>query len=476
MRLWVKLVLAFGLLVMAIVSVMGVLVNRATRVEFGTYLARGQQVRATSLADELGDLYARTGQWTGAADILTRWVRGRGTGQGGMMGLGGMMGAGGQGQGMGMSDHYILTDLNGQVIADSTGVTGSRRLSAEQLRHALPVKANDQVVARLWIENPMSAGAGLDTAAQEFLAAVNRGLVWAALVAGLIAVALAFVLSQRLTRPLQLLTQAAGRLAAGDLSHRVKIGGRDEVSELAQAFNNMAENLSRNETLRRNLVADVSHELRTPLTVLQGNLEALRDGVLPATPEMLTSLHEEVTRLTGLVSDLQELSLAEAGQLTLNRVAVRPGEVVRRVAGSVSLQAAARGITITVDEAPALPPVYADDHRLTQILYNLVHNAIRYTPAQGRVILSARPSPEGVLFQVQDTGPGIAPDDLPYVFERFYRADKSRARSSGGAGLGLAIARQLTEAHGGRIWAESQPGAGTTVSVVIPLAARPGSG
>lgn len=472
MRLWVKLILAFGLLGIAIVSVMGVLVNRATRAEFGTYLVRGQQVRATSLADELGALYARTGQWTGAAEIMARWVRTRGAGQGGP---GGMMGMG-QGMMMGQTmDRYLLTDLDGRVIADSAGVISTGRLSSEQLRHALPVKANGQVVARLWFENPMSAGAGLDAAAQDFLAAVNRGLIGAALVAGLLAIALAFVLSQRLTRPLQLLTQAAGRLAAGDLAHRVRIGGNDEVSELAQAFNAMAESLSRDETLRRNLVADVSHELRTPLTVLQGNLEALRDGVLPATPETLASLHEEVTRLTGLVSDLQELSLAEAGQLTLDRVEVSPEEVVRRVAGSVSLQAAAREITFTVDVAPALPLVYGDENRLTQILYNLVHNALRYTPAGGRVILSVRPAPEGVLFQVQDTGPGIAPDDLPYIFDRFYRADKSRARSSGGAGLGLAIARQLTEAHGGRIWAESQPGGGTTVSVVIPPVVRPGT-
>jgi signal transduction histidine kinase len=275
----------------------------------------------------------------------------------------------------------------------------------------------------------------------------------------------------------------------GDLSRRVRVRSGDEIGQLAHAFNAMADGLERQEHLRRNMVTDVAHELRTPLTNIRGYLEALRDGVAQPTPSTIESLHEEALLLNRLVDDLQELSLAEAGQL---RLAPRPAalaEIVERVAGALRPTASGKGICIKLDLPPELPLVLADPERVGQIVRNLLANAITHTPPGGSVAVSAAamsqdketrrqgawndrplqvPLSPCLLVSVRDTGPGIAPEHLPNIFERFYRADGSRARATGGVGLGLAIVRQLVAAHGGRVWAESEPGAGACFRFTLP--------
>ena len=310
---------------------------------------------------------------------------------------------------------------------------------------------------------------------RQFLNSVNRALWLAAAVALGVAALLSWLLTRQITGPLRRLTAAAKLVAGGQLNHQVEIRSRDEIGELAAAFNTMASSLAKDTELRRQLLADVAHELRTPLTVLQGNLEAMRDGILPPTPEHLAILQEETELLSRLITDLRDLSLAEAGQLRLERVPVGVAELASNSLARVAAQGATKNIAL-VDEVPAgVPLVMADPHRVEQVLLNLLGNALRYTPEHGRITLGARWEPASVPMVtvfVSDTGPGIAPEDLPRVFDRFYRADKSRSRATGGSGIGLAIVRQLVHAHGGRVWAESQPGNGATFYFSLPVASQ----
>jgi two-component system sensor histidine kinase BaeS len=258
-------------------------------------------------------------------------------------------------------------------------------------------------------------------------------------------------------------------MALGELDQRVQIDSRDEIGELGRAFNHMADSLHTSEQLRRQMVTDIAHELRTPLTNIRGYLEAVRDGVLPAQPEVVDSLYEESMLLSRLVDDLQALALAEAGQLKLRLQTCGPaGLIERSVAGLGPPSADEPAVVVDVPES--LPAVQADPERVAQVLRNLVRNARQHTPPEGRVTIAARALPGWVEIAVRDNGSGIAAEHLPYVFERFYRADPARARATGGAGLGLAIVKQLVEAHGGRVDVDSAPGAGTTFRFTLPRA------
>ncbi len=265
--------------------------------------------------------------------------------------------------------------------------------------------------------------------------------------------------------PLADVMAAADAVSSGDLQVRLQENMPGELGRLAQSFNRMTTELERAEQQRRNLTADVAHELRTPLHVIQGNLEGILDGVYEPTPEQISSTLEETRLLARLVDDLQTLSLAEAGQLPLHPVECSVSDLLADTATSFSGQSASQGVDLEVDlpvEAQNLD-VFADPDRLAQVLGNLVSNALRYTPQGGKITLGAQPIPEGVRLRVTDTGSGIPPGDLPYIFDRFWRADRSRARTAGaGSGLGLAIAKQIVRAHGGTITAESKPGQGTT--------------
>jgi signal transduction histidine kinase len=297
----------------------------------------------------------------------------------------------------------------------------------------------------------------------------NQTMLAAAAAAGGVALLLTVVLSRRIVSPVTALTLAAGRMARGELDQRVHVASSDEIGELGRAFNHMADSLNTSEQLRRQMVTDIAHELRTPLTNIRGYLEAVRDGVLPARPEVVDSLYEESMLLSRLVDDLQALALAEAGQLKLRMETCEPAAIIERSVAGLGPQTADES-TVVVDVPAGLPPVRADPERVGQVLRNLLSNARQHTPPEGKVTIAARAVPGCVEVSVRDTGSGIAADHLPYVFERFYRADPARARSTGGAGLGLAIVKQLVEAHGGRIEVDSAPGAGTTFRFTLPQA------
>ena len=382
-----------------------------------------------------------------------------------------------------MGHRVIVADTTGKVVSDSSGEPNGAVLSSEQLAGGQSIQIAGQPAGTVLVE---TGDTQPGTPAGEFLRAMNRSILLAVLAAGAVAMALGSILFFQITAPVRKLKSAASAIAAGDLSQRVQVRSHDELGDLGVTFNTMAESLSHAETQRRQMVADVAHELRTPLSVMQANLEAMQDGVLPLDADEIASLHEETVILSRLVADLHLLSLAEAGQLKLEQEEVEPGELIRKSTERLYHNAQERGVTINIETPPALPPVWADAGRISQVLGNLVSNALRYTSTGGAITVKVealaerrsgnliKQTPE-VLVSVTDTGCGIPEVDLPHIFDRFYRADKSRTRATGGSGLGLAIIKYIIEAHGGRVWAESpvwstaQPEhRGTRISFTLP--------
>lgn len=309
---------------------------------------------------------------------------------------------------------------------------------------------------------------------QEFINSVTRVIIAVVLGAGAVALALVTLLVLPRLLTIEEITQAARRLAGGQLDQRVQVKANDEISALASSFNNMADSLEKAERLRRTMVNDVAHELRTPLSNIQGYMEGLRDGVIQPRAELFDSLYQESQLLTRLVNDLQMLSLAEAGQLNLRRVTTDLQPLIHAVVSNLTdnLRTAA---PIKVSLPSSLPRVLIDPDRIKQVLANLLSNALEHTPPSGVITLTARVQEGTVRVDVADSGDGIAPQHLPFVFERFYRADPSRARSTGGSGIGLAIVKQLVQAHGGDVSVDSQLGNGSCFSFTLPLIQVPTS-
>ncbi len=301
---------------------------------------------------------------------------------------------------------------------------------------------------------------------------------WELLLAGVLGAGIALVIARwvarGMTQPLRDMARAARRMETGDYSARVITESRDEVGRLAEAFNRMSAELEGLELLRRELVANVSHELKTPISALRAHLENLLDGVEQADPETLQVMLVQSERLGRLVDQLLDLSRLESGDVPLERERVALAPLVSQVLSEIQVARPEPGVTLTGDLPGDLPPVFADRERVHQVLFNLLDNAVRFTPAGGRVTVSAFGHNGSVDVVVADTGPGISAEHLPRVFERFYRVDESRSRVDGGTGIGLAIARSVVEAHGGRIWADSEPGRGSTFTFELPVATAAG--
>jgi two-component system, OmpR family, sensor histidine kinase BaeS len=304
---------------------------------------------------------------------------------------------------------------------------------------------------------------------QTFLSSFKNSLWLAALVAILIAIVLGLVFSKVITSPIKQLTLSAKKIASGDFSHRVMRKSRDEVGELSNAFNDMAEQLDVKEQARRQLLADIAHELRTPLSIVRGSMEAWIDGVITPTPEHIAIAQDEVILLSRLITDLRDLSLAEAGQLKLAQSAVSLGTIINAEILASETRAINKQISISTTLSSDLPLVFVDNDRIRQVLHNLIDNALRYTPAGGKIDIGAYSNLSGwVTVRVLDSGIGISSDDLPFIFNHFYKADRSRHREYNGSGIGLAIVKQLVEAHGGKVWAESELGKGSRFYFTLP--------
>ena len=306
--------------------------------------------------------------------------------------------------------------------------------------------------------------------------AVMEAVSLAAGAALLVAVLASFFISRQIVRPVQQMQTISQKISKGEYEERLEINGNlplnqlDELNQLALSFNQMAEKLEKTELMRRQLLGDVSHELRTPLTAIKGYMEGLMDNVLPAEPETFQQVYSEADRLQRLVNDLQELSIVEAKAYPLKLEDVSPQTLIESVSAHLQRQYEDKGVQLEARTIGDLPDLHVDKDRILQVLTNLVGNALQFTPQGGKVTVLAARQEQEIIFSVTDSGCGIAPDQLPLIFNRFYRTDKSRARASGGSGIGLTIAKALVQAHQGRIWAESAgDGQGSTFLFALPI-------
>ena len=459
-----RLLAAFALVILVTVGAIYLFVSQATGVEFRHYGERSEQAHFGRVAFELHRYYHEHGDWEGIQPYVEQW--------------GNLYGR-----------RIILTDSGGVVVADS-----DRELLGQQYQTDTPGMALVPPRNQGWLPGkeyrPDTPGISLpppwegNSVGTFYISpgpsavfpsplglsqTISRFLLWGTLLAIAVALLVTYFLSRRISAPVKALTLAARRLGQGDLSQRVQSEDKSELGELAQAFNTMAENLERSEQLRRNMIADIAHELRTPLSNLKGYVEAIRDGMVKPEPDAIRSLDEEAMMLSQLVNDLQELSLAEAGELKLDCQKENIIKLLKQIAGVKQSQAAAKGISLSADLPKKLPRVNIDSRRISQVLLNLIDNAITHTPQGGIITITARKLDNWVEIGVEDTGEGIPAEHLPNVFERFYRVDKSRARATGGTGLGLAIARSLVEAHGGKIEVKSEEGKGSHFAFTIPM-------
>ena len=452
-----RLIIYFTIIVMVTIVSMLFIATLGVANEVRSYMFRGGMYRTSGIIEQLQDLYITNGSWQGAENFFHSPMQGRGWGN---PGSGQMMGAM-------MRQHLILTDADGRIVADSIDSNPSGKVDVQDLRSAIPIEIENTTIGYLIAGNGMAFSAEDET----FLVGrLTRAALTAGLIAGAISLLLALFLAYRLLRPVQALSQAAQQLGSGNLSQRTSVNGNDELAELGRTFNLMASSLENAEHSRKALTADIAHELRTPLAVQRANLEALQDGVFPLTTENLESILEQNLLLTRLVEDLNTLALVDSGKLELQRSRTNFPEIVKRVMDRYQSQALSAGIQLSLLLDPSLeemPLLFIDSLRVEQIIGNLLSNAFRFTPENGRIELGISSSMESIQLTVHDSGNGIPPEALPHIFERFYRADRSRSRALGGSGLGLAIARKLTEAHGGELNAGNHPAGGAVFTLTL---------
>jgi two-component system OmpR family sensor kinase len=442
MRLATKFLLAFGLLLLTTLGAVVYFTNRTAGREVRGALSQIEMMPNNMLSRELGAYYSANHSWEGAEQVLS--------GSGPMQAM--------------RNSHLLVVNAEGLVVIDTTGeLTGKTFTSGPDTR-SIPIRQGAQTIGQLvTFEEPPDWPAG------PLVLAVNRVLLWVAITAGAVGLAIALVLSQSLTSPLRHLSGAMQRFARGERNLSLPDPTGDEVGDLTRSFRGMMTELEKQEEWRKEMTADIAHELRTPLSVIRSNLDALCDGVYPLTKDSLVPIRESTELLDRLIEDLRTLELADAGQLPLELSEVDMPRLLQRAAARFVSHAEPRSQTIEVVPSDPLPAVQADLQRLEQILGNLLDNALRHTPDGGVIRLGAKADGPAISVSVEDSGPGIPADSLDRIFDRFYRLDTGRARAEGGSGLGLAIARKLAEAHGGTLAAENRPDGGARFILRLPL-------
>jgi two-component system, OmpR family, sensor histidine kinase BaeS len=443
-----KLTLSFLLVSLTGALLVALLVGWQTTNQFDQYVDGKYAEEKDRLTLRLQGYYEQTGSWEGIEKVGFRQEGGNGRGD---------------------WRKATLTDANGIVVSAAYPYEDGQQLTEYQLQDGCVIEVNGEVVGWVLMDPKDEGGAWIDPQSPEgqFLDNVWRATGWSAIGVIVLALGVGLLLARTIARPIRDLTAATQAIAQGELGRQVEVRTRDEVGELARSFNQMSSDLAQATALRRRMTADIAHDLRTPLSALLGYTEALNEGKFEGSPEIYSVLHQESQHLQRLVDDLHTLSLADAGELPLHRQPTAPEALLERVARAHAAQANARKITLSVQTEPKpLSTVEVDPERMVQVLGNLIRNAFRHTPPGGKVTLSAEQQQNQIYLRVRDTGSGIAPEDLPHIWERLYRADK--ARSEEGSGLGLAITRSIIEAHGGAIVVQSQPGQGATFTMTLP--------
>ncbi len=449
-----KLILAFLSIGILSIIIIAVTATWNTRAEFIRFLTDQSQ---TDTISELSNYHLENGSWDGLQ--INYFSNQPKPGYG-------------PGPNHGHAQPFTLADENGVVILSNGKYKPGDTLSPSDLSAGTSLTENGNVIG---IFVPMSTPYQGQPRELEFIERINTTLFYGALIGAVFALGLGIFLSRTITRPIRELTQATHAVSEGNLSQQVTVHSNDELGELAKAFNKMSAELSRSVNARKQMTADIAHELRTPLSLILGHAEAVHDGVLPPTKENFEIIREEAARLEHLVNDLRTLSLADAGELTINLQIIEPERLIQEVASLYQFETQKKNISLELDVASPLPAIEVDPARMTQVLTNILDNALRHTPEGGKVVLSMKQTGDHVELAIHDSGPGLPREDLERIFERFYRADSSRQRDGdplGGSGLGLAIAKSIVQAHGGQLSAESEAGQGLRVIVALPKSKR----
>jgi two-component system, OmpR family, sensor histidine kinase BaeS len=459
-----KIFTAIAALVLFMTAVFYALSNNYLGALFRKYAEAAQQGTAEPWARSLAYYYVRNGNsWDGVNIYIAEIFRQTGARHG---------------NDVPEFEHLAVVDSDNHVVAEYGSAdnplvgTGSAVQDIE-----VPIVVNGETVGTLFIRD--RGIEGLYQIENTVLHSMALATFWGALITALIALVVGAWMSRRITRPLKQMIQAIGQTAQGDLQTRLEIRSNDEFGEVARAFNDMTDRLSRTEEARRHLVADVAHELRIPLTVIRGQLELIQEGVKPAEPATLLPIQDEVMRLSRLVQDLHQLSLAEVGKLPLEKKATNMLRFLERIRDNFEVESEDKQVCITITSSvpEAETVVSVDPDRITQVFVNLLGNALRYSPPGSEIAIRLEQNTDYLVVSVSDMGPGIAEEHIPFIFNRFYRADEDRSRESGGTGIGLAIAKEFVEAHGGKIEVQSTVGKGTCFLVYLPYqkAATPGA-
>ncbi len=451
-----RLILSFALVVVIAVVSFAIIVRVNTAQAVRTFMFRGGTAGVDALVLALERYYQRRGSWQGVEQNFKTFLESSAGRSFGMRG-------GRHEVDRQITQRLRLLDPQGELLLDTGGPNSGGRVGPETLEQAIPLEVENRIVGYLLTERRLQFTPAHE---QILLTRLNRSALMAAIIAGVVALVLALLLAYRLLRPVQDLTQAATHMAEGDLSQRVPVHGDDQLATLGHTFNTMADSLERAERRRKALTADIAHELRTPLAVQRAHLEALQDGIYALTPENLAAIQEQNQVLTRLVEDLRTLALADAGELALERTPTDVAVLLERVVARFSPQADEADVNLDLALEESNLTRSLDPQRIEQILNNLLSNAIRYTPEKGTIYIRLFSEEDDVLITVRDTGPGIPEDALSYLFDRFYKVDKSRRQHSG-TGLGLSIARKLAQAHGGDLTACNHPQGGAIFTLYL---------
>ena len=450
------------------ISLMAIMVNLITTSEFNRYVSQSNMSRIQDIADSIGDFYNTQENWTGIGEVIDKLV-------------------------WSANSRIVVADNSGLIVGDTEQEWLAEYSDAIGLLNGTPIIVSGNSVGEAfvftysqgnghgaghmggqgqqWVQYTDNSNMILDTAQQDYLDQVNRAIRISAITGIAIALILGFLLTQYLINPIKALTGGARHITGGDLTYRVKVSSGDEIGELTETFNTMASRLEASEQTRKQLMADITHELKTPLTVIGGTVDGIMDGVFNPDIKHLETIKEQTTLMTRLIEDLRDISLAETGQLERSIPIFRTDRASCCTIRKISCR---KGLKLQFNDMKALPKLLIDPARIKQAITNLLTNAIRHTPANGMISISIesrdkseRFGAEHILISVSDTGEGIPPEHLPHIFDRFYRAKTARSRNDGGTGLGLAIASQMILAHGGSLWAESEPGTGSTLLLPI---------
>ncbi len=446
MKLTSKLILAFLVVSLFSAGIIVAFTRIATNREFNKFI--NDQYKA-DLVDQLANYYQEHQTWDGVEESFAHFGSDR----------------------FKLDDDrplfFSIADLNGKIVITGIEHRLGEIVSADELNAGVQIQAEGETVGVLLIntapeKNPME---------DEFIHRINDSIFLSAIGTIILALILGAILSRTITRPIRELTKATHEIAGGKFGQQVPVRSHDEIGELAESFNKMNDDLARSFNLRKQMTADIAHELRTPLSLIIGHAEAVHDGVLPPSHENFEIIREEANRLEQLVNDLRILSLADAGELSVDFQPVDVNRLLGDIKTHYMTPFNQKRITLNLEPAPVILKANLDPIRFSQVLTNILDNALRYTPEEGRVVMAAKQIENEIEISIEDNGEGVTPEEAAHLFDRFYRADPSRTRDrdAGGSGLGLAIAKSIIEMHKGRIWVESEKGKGMKIIIRLPI-------